>query len=230
MNPDSDHALAGDAEISTRPLAILGGTFDPVHLGHLRSAWEASEVLDAEVRLLPCHVPPHRERPVASVEQRVAMLRAALSGQGRLALDTRELRRSGPSYSIDTLLEIRASIGSDRPLVLLLGADAFAGLPNWHRWRELFNHAHIGVLARAGHDPELPDSLQHEISNRVREQVMDLRSKAAGYVARVPVTALEISSSGIRALLAQRRQPRYLLSDAVLNEHKLLAPYLPTEA
>lgn len=229
MSPDIDQVPAGATVTTSRPLAILGGTFDPVHLGHLRAAWEAAEALDAEVRLMPCNVPPHRAQPVASAEQRVALLRAALARQGRLGLDLRELRRSGPSYSIDTLIDLRASIGSERPLVLLLGMDAFAGLPSWHRWLELFHYAHIGVLTRAGHNPALPDSLQHEIRDRKRENAADLRGKAAGYVITVPVTALEISSSAIRALLAQRRQPRFLLPTAVLAEHKLLAPYLPTE-
>src|SRR6185312_1151077 len=120
-----------------RPLAILGGTFDPVHLGHLRAAWEAAEALDAEVRLVPAHVPPHRSAPVASAPQRVAILRAALAGQDRLKLDTRELDRDGPSYTYDTLAGLRPEIGA-RPLVLLIGSDAFAALPTWHRWRELF--------------------------------------------------------------------------------------------
>jgi nicotinate-nucleotide adenylyltransferase len=132
-----------------KPLAIFGGTFDPIHIGHLSVAWEAAELLDAEVRLMPASVPPHRSSPTASAEQRVEMLRAALRGQSRLMLDTRELDRSGPSYTIDTLHELRREFG-DRPLVLLLGADAFAGLRSWHRWRELFDVTHIGMLNRPG--------------------------------------------------------------------------------
>jgi len=128
-----------------KPLAILGGTFDPVHIGHLNAAWEAAELLDADVRLMPANVPPHRPPPIASAQQRAAMLRAALQGQSRLALDTRELEREGPSYTVDTLAGLRAE-QDDRPLILLLGEDAFAALPSWHRWRELFDLAHIGVL------------------------------------------------------------------------------------
>ncbi|HEY2623787.1 MAG TPA: nicotinate-nicotinamide nucleotide adenylyltransferase, partial [Dyella sp.] len=107
-----------------RPLAIFGGTFDPVHLGHLSVAWEAAELLEADVQLMPASVPPHRPAPIANAPQRAAMLRAALQEQSRLTLDTRELERSGPSYTIDTLMELRAEQG-DRPLVLLMGADAF---------------------------------------------------------------------------------------------------------
>src|SRR3954466_10198450 len=95
-----------------RPIAILGGTFDPVHIAHLRVAWEAAEALDAEVRLMPANVPPHRAAPVASAEQRVRMLEAALAGQGRLTLDTRELKRAGASYTFDTLHELRAECGA----------------------------------------------------------------------------------------------------------------------
>lgn len=211
----------------TRPLAILGGTFDPVHFGHLRIAWEAAEALDAEVRLLPCKNPPHRPPPVASAEQRVALLRSALKGQGRLALDLRELRRSGPSYSIDTMIELRASIGSERPLVLLLGADAFAGLAEWHRWEELFDCAHIGVLTRPGKNPQPDQKLHDAYCRRRSNNALDLRLEPAGRIAVIRVSALEISSSMIRALLANRRQPRYLMPEDILREPALLEPYLP---
>ena len=100
-----------------KPLAIFGGTFDPVHLGHLNAAWEAAELLDADVRMLPASVPPHRPAPIASASHRAAMLRAALRGQARLELDTRELDREGLSYTIDTLRELRKEVG-ERPLVL----------------------------------------------------------------------------------------------------------------
>jgi nicotinate-nucleotide adenylyltransferase len=116
-----------------RPLAILGGTFDPVHNAHLRVAWEASEMLDADVRLVPAHVPPHRDQPVAGAAERAAILRAALKGQDRLVADERELRREGPSWTIDTLIGLRDEIGAERPLVVLVGADAFLGLPAWPR-------------------------------------------------------------------------------------------------
>jgi nicotinate-nucleotide adenylyltransferase len=205
-------------------LAIFGGTFDPVHLGHLSVAWEAAELLDAEVRLLPASVPPHRMAPIASAEQRVAMLRAALQGQSRLTLDTRELQRSGPSYTIDTLTELRAEQG-ERPLVLLLGADAFAGLPSWHRWRELFDVAHIGVLSRPGMEVMLPDELQHMIADRRADDATALRHTPAGKLIELAVTPLEISATRIRELLAAGRDPRYLLPAGLFDDPRLLAPY-----
>jgi nicotinate-nucleotide adenylyltransferase len=207
-----------------RPLAIFGGTFDPVHLGHLSVAWEASELLDADVRLIPASVPPHRPAPIATATQRVAMLRAALQEQSRLTLDTRELERTGPSYTIDTLIELRAEQG-ERPLVLLIGADAFAGLPTWHRWRELFDVAHIGVLSRPGVEATLPDALEAELAARRADSFAVLHSIPAGKVIELAVTPLEISATRIRELLAEGRDPRYLLPCGLFDDPAVLAPY-----
>lgn len=207
-----------------KPLAIFGGTFDPVHIGHLCVAWEASELLDAEVLLMPARVPPHRSAPIASVEQRVAMLRAALVGQSRIRLDLRELERDGPSYTVDTLRDLRAEHG-DRPLVLLMGADAFAGLAQWHQWRELFGLAHIGVLSRPEVTPELPDELAGSLAERRTESLDALRDVPAGHIAELAVTPLAISATRIRSLLAAGRLPRYLLPAALLEDPALLAPY-----
>jgi nicotinate-nucleotide adenylyltransferase len=207
-----------------KPLAIFGGTFDPVHLGHLSVAWEASELLDAEVRLMPASVTPHRPPPSATAQQRVAMLHAALQGQSRLTLDTRELERSGPSYTIDTLIELRAEQGR-RPLVLLIGADAFAGLSSWHRWRELFEVAHIGVLSRPGVPAVLPDELLQMTVGRHVDDAVALRDVPAGKLIGLAVTPLEISATRIRELLAVGRDPRYLLPAGLFDDTQLLAPY-----
>jgi len=209
-------------------IAILGGTFDPVHIGHLRVAWEAAEALNAQVRLVPAQVPPHRPAPVASVAQRVRMLQLALAGQQRLTLDTRELNRAGPSYTFDTLQSLRAEFGDSRPLILLLGADAFAGLPTWHRWGELFDLAHIVVLTRPGHCAALPPELAHRVGARRVEIARRLSESAAGHVFELAVTPLEISASQVRAMLAQGRDPRWLLPDALLAAPELLAVYRPT--
>jgi len=210
--------------MSTRPLAVFGGTFDPVHIGHLTVAWEAAELLDAEVRLMPASVPPHRPAPLASSAERVAMLRAALAGQSRLVLDARELEREGPSYTIDTLRELRAEQGA-RPLVLLLGADAFAGLPGWHRWRELFDFAHIGVLSRPGVDALRPAELIEEVVARRVDDVAALHAGPCGKLIELAVTPLEISATRIRELLAAGRDPRYLLPAGLFDDPGLLAPY-----
>ncbi|HET8942821.1 MAG TPA: nicotinate-nucleotide adenylyltransferase [Rudaea sp.] len=207
------------------PIAILGGTFDPVHIGHLRVAWEAAEGLGAQVRLMPAHVPPHRPPPQASAEQRVRMLELSLIGQDRLILDTRELRRDGPSYSVDTLRELRSEVGSAQSLTLLLGADAFVGLPSWHRWRELFDLAHLVVLTRPGHEAQAPAELVAEIAPRRVHDAQALQCTPAGHVFDLRVSALEISSSMIRERLARGHEPRWLLADALLAQPELLDVY-----
>jgi nicotinate-nucleotide adenylyltransferase len=207
-----------------KPLAIFGGTFDPVHLGHLCVAWEAAELLDADVLMMPAGQPPHRPPPIATAAQRLAMLQVALRGQSRLTADARELARDGASYTVDTLAGLRAEQG-DRPLVLLLGADAFAGLPNWHEWRRLFELAHIGVLSRPGERPPLPAALQREIAGRRVDDAAALRSVPAGGVVELAVTPLEISATRIRQLLADGREPRYLLPAGLFDSAGLLAPY-----
>ncbi len=207
-----------------KPLAIFGGTFDPIHLGHLCVAWEASELLDADVLMMPAGQPPHRPPPIATAAQRLAMLQVALRGQSRLTADARELARDGASYTVDTLAGLRAEQG-DRPLVLLLGADAFAGLPNWHEWRRLFELAHIGVLSRPGERPPLPAALQREIAGRRVDDAAALRSVPAGGVVELAVTPLEISATRIRQLLADGREPRYLLPAGLFDSAGLLAPY-----
>ena len=211
--------------ITERPLAIFGGTFDPIHIGHLRAAWEASEALDAEVRIVPAKIPPHRPQPVAGAAERAAMLRAAVAGQDRLALDLRELEREGPSYTFDTLTSLRAEIGGARPLVVLIGADAFAGLSEWHRWRELFKLAHMCVLTRPAQIPAMSGELAAEVASRTVDDMAGLREGPAGCVLNMVVSALGISATRIRALLAEGREPRWLVPDALLDDPALLQPY-----
>lgn len=196
-----------------------------MHLGHLRAALEAGEVLDADVRLIPAKLPPHRPQPVASAQQRVAMLRAALAVQNRIALDTRELDRDGPSYTFDTLTSLREESGMLRPLILLLGADAFVGLPSWHRWRELFELAHLGVLTRPGHSSPLPAELAEAIEARRVSDMARLHGDPNGLVCEIAITPLDISATRIRALLREGGDPRWLVPGVMLADPALLAPY-----
>jgi nicotinate-nucleotide adenylyltransferase len=207
-----------------KPLAIFGGTFDPVHLGHLCVAWEASELLDADVLMMPSGIPPHRPPPIASAEKRVAMLKVALRDQSRLILDTRELARSGPSYTVDTMTELRREQG-DRPLILLLGADAFAGLPGWHGWQKLFELAHIGVLSRPGEQALFPQALMDVTDGRWVKSAAGLAAQPSGRLIALSVTPLEISATRIRELLAAGREPRYQLPSGLFDDVGLLAPY-----
>ncbi len=201
-----------------RPLGLLGGTFDPIHVGHLRAAIEAREALAAaEVRLLPCAVPPHREQPMATAEQRLEMLEAAIAGIDGLRADARELHRGGPSYTHDTLVSLRAEIGDARPLVLILGADAFAGLPGWHRWRELSEHAHLAVLARPDAHGLIDPRLEDLLASRGTANPADLGRRPAGLVLRLQIPPLPVSSTLIRTRLREGRSVRFLLPDPVVE-------------
>lgn len=205
-------------DTSARPVAVFGGTFDPVHYGHLRVAWEVAEQLQCEVRLLPSAQPPHRAQPGAEAEDRARMLTLALAGQDRLRLDRRELDRAGPSYSHDTLAELRAELGPERPLIFVVGADAFRSLPSWHRWRELTGLAHLVAMTRPRQRlDKLDPDLHQAMAGRWTGLVERLRNEPCGRVLVVRVTPLAISSSLIRAALAAGRSPQYLLPPAVLD-------------
>lgn len=206
------------------PVGVFGGTFDPIHYGHLRVALEVLEALElAELRLLPARQPPHRDTPGASPEQRLALLRLAVADQPGFVIDERELRRSGPSYMVDTLTSLRAEL-PDSPLCLLVGRDAFGELPGWSRWKRLFELAHLVVLTRPGNWPELPAELNAEISDRRFSNPAGLTGRRAGGVWFQAVTPLAISATRIRELLANGHSPRYLLPDAVheyIGAHRL---------
>lgn len=203
------------------PIGILGGTFNPIHFGHLRMAQELGEGLDlAEVRLIPAGTPPHRDPPQVSAQQRLDMVRLGLGGNPLLRLDEREILKQTPCYTLETLAELRRELGWERPLCLLMGADAFWGLPTWYHWRELFDLAHIVVAHRpgfAGEDPSagFPSELHEELEKRQRQDVKALHQSPSGMIVNHPVTALDISSTRIRALLRQGLSPRYLLPAAV---------------
>jgi len=200
------------------PLALLGGTFDPVHVGHLRAAIEAREALHAdEIRLLPCAVPPHREQPAVGPEQRLLMLQAAIAGIPGLHTDARELQRSGPSYTYDTLLSVRGEIGERRPLVLVLGADAFAGLPTWYRWREITNVAHIAVLTRPDAHGLIDPRLEDLLASAGTADPARLAAAAAGQVLRLQIPPMPVSSTLVRTRLRQGRSVRFLVPDAVIE-------------
>jgi len=209
--------------MSIAPIAILGGTFDPIHYGHLRLAQELAESMRmAEVRIVPAGMPPHRAAPQVTAQQRLEMVRLAVAGNPLFTVDDREIRRSGPGYSVDTLTELRREAGAMRPLCMLLGADAFLELATWHRWRELFGLAHIVVAHRPGFPPEswperMPQPLAREYEARLMLQPFAVHLAPAGGIATQAIAALDISGSMIRDSLARGVSPRYLLPDPVLD-------------
>jgi nicotinate-nucleotide adenylyltransferase len=199
-------------------LGIYGGTFDPIHYGHLRTALEVKDALRLDaLRFLPCRLPPHRGTPGATPAQRLRMLELALEGCGLgFAVDRRELERAGPSYMVDTLDSLRAEL-PDEPLCLILGLDAFCGLPRWHRWRELFGLAHIAVMQRPdAPEPAWNEELEEVVRERRLQQVDALSMSLAGRIVFLDVTQLAISATSIRQLVAAGKSPRYLLPDPVL--------------
>ncbi|MFW2404964.1 MAG: nicotinate-nucleotide adenylyltransferase [Gammaproteobacteria bacterium] len=198
-------------------IGILGGTFDPVHYGHLRTAMELRQCLGfEEVRFVPCRIPPHDKAPVASVDQRLAMLAAAVQDTPGFVVDERELHREGPSYSVDTLTSMRQDF-PECPLSLIVGMDAFAGLTSWHRWEELLNLAHIVVAHRPGAAPPRDDALQALLDRRRSCDPADLGRASFGRILLHSVTQLDISSSAIRDGILRRENQRFLLPDRVVE-------------
>lgn len=197
---------------------MFGGTFDPVHYGHLRSALELVEKLGlAEVRLMPSARPPHREAPVCSAQDRIAMVRLAVEGEPRLACDDRELRRPGASYTCDSLAALRGELGPQRPLCMVVGCDALRGLDRWKRWEEFLDLAHVVVIARPGWSlPEAGPVAEWVRAHRLPGPA-GLRRDACGGVLLEELRPLAISSTEIRELLASGRSARYLMPQPVLD-------------
>jgi nicotinate-nucleotide adenylyltransferase len=206
-------------------IGILGGTFDPIHFGHLRTALELAETLDLQrILLIPGGTPPHRGAPVASAQQRLTMVELSVQQSERLHADGRECRKSSASYTVETLLELRREWGDQVRLSLCVGADAFAGMHTWHRWQELPELAHIVVVARPGwHLPE--DLGELEIwRDRFVYQDDTLAYSTAGKVLFLSLTPMAVSATHIRQLIGEGHSARYLLPDSVwhyIQQHRL---------
>lgn len=208
-----------------KPIGILGGTFDPVHIGHLRLALELYDALDlAEIRFIPLHSHPFGKTPQAAPAQRQRMLELALADLPECKLDLRELQRGGLSYTVDTIESLRAE-DEKRPLCLFLGLDAFQQLDRWRRWDTLLKSTHIVVVDRPG-SPHMTQGMQDTQFNSViadlteqhtTDSVESLHTTAAGCIFRHPIPLLDISATRIRSLIASGRSARYLVPDNVLN-------------
>ncbi|TAN71144.1 MAG: nicotinate-nucleotide adenylyltransferase [Methylobacter sp.] len=206
-------------------IGIFGGTFDPVHYGHLRSALEVKDIFGLdEVRLIPCANPPHREQPAVTANMRLQMLELAIKNQPGLKIDTRELDRYNldqtPSYMVDTLKSLRQEFKNE-PLLLFIGSDAFKHLTGWHQWQRLFDYAHIVVMTRPGFNTQQLDDF---FKARLAVDTKELALASAGNLCFQQITQLDISATAIRNIIARKQNPGFLLPDAVIEyikQHQL---------
>ena len=216
--------------LKNKPIGIFGGTFDPIHHGHLRLAQEALEQCGLQqVRFIPSGMPPHRTAPYATAEHRLNMVRIALQGNASFVLDEREIRREGPCYTVDTLRSLRAETGAQQPLCLLMGGDAFLSLHTWRDWEDLFELAHLVVVQRPG----LPlgnaidaanAALRQQYIARLAPAPRVAQESACGAIVVLDMPLLEISATDIRKRCAEKKTLHYLLPEAVadyIHSHNL---------
>ena len=212
-------------------VGLLGGTFNPIHFGHLRMAQELADALNlSEVRFIPSANPPHKSMPTVSAKHRAAMVQLAIVDNPLFKLDTRELARIGASYTIDTLISLRKELSQEdkQPisLCLIIGSDAFMHLNTWARWQELLSYCHIILVQRptASKQAKLTDELAVFLQDHYTEDLDDLTNNAAGYIHMQAITPMEISSTNIRNALIKKLSTRYLVPEKVIDylaKHKL---------
>ena len=214
-----------------RLVGIFGGTFNPIHFGHLRMAQELADGLGMdEVKFIPSANPPHKESVTVSAEHRAAMVEIAIADNPLFTLDQCELKREGASYTIDTLTSLRESLGKETALCLMMGSDAFVKLNTWHRWRELLDYAHIVLVQRPNPtEPQekINEELQTFLQDHYTEQVSDLSNESAGLINMQTISAHDISATQIRSQLQHGQSVRYLLPNKVteyIQQHHLYQP------
>ena len=196
-------------------IGVLGGTFDPVHFGHLRFAIELRDAIaiegwDSRVHLVPCHIPPHRDQPLATAQQRLEMLRLAIGERPGFQLDQREIQSGAPSFSVDTLQSLRDEF-PDAQLILAVGMDVFEGFCRWHRWRDILELASLVVSTRPGAQPNAVNALMPQ------RQISLEELRVPGQIATLEMTPIDISSSCIRQLIASGSSLDYLLPESVAD-------------
>ncbi len=224
----STKQISNKKPLGKKAIGVFGGSFDPVHFGHLRAALELALTFNLEsVRLVPNHQPPHRALADVSAQHRIAMLELAIRQCGQLKLDTREMDRNGPSYTIDTLMSLREEFGVEAPLIFGLGADAFEKIASWHRANELLEVSNIAVLSRPGTDVNAISDQTLPFAAHWVSAADALLSTPSGLLYKLEMTPLAISSTRIREQIARGWAPDFLLPEAVchyIEQHQLYRP------
>lgn len=196
-------------------IGIMGGTFDPIHFGHLRTALELKQILNLdEIRLIPCKDPVHKERVHSLANDRLFMLQLAVANTPGLCVDDREINRQTPSYMVNTLQAIRNEL-PETPLCLIMGSDSFCNLPTWYRWQHILDLAHIIVVMRPGHPFTMDSTLEHLMEERQLDDPEGLQELPSGYIYVQTISALEIDATTIRSQVAAGYNPQFLLPEAV---------------
>lgn len=206
-------------------IGIFGGTFDPIHFGHLRTALELYQALDlGEVKLIPCYQPVHRKNPIATPEQRLEMVQVAIEDEPALTVDPCEIERRSPSYMIDTLISLREKC-PETPLCLIMGIDALLGFPSWHRFADILTLAHLVIAHRPQYQLPQTGTIADLLKERLKYQAAALHETLSGNILLHPVTALEISATDIRKQITKGLNPRYLMPDSVYQYIKKQGVY-----
>lgn len=217
-------------EHAARCVGVLGGTFDPIHYGHLRTALELRERLALDhVRFIPCNDPPTSKHPLLDAQTRLRLVKAAIESEPQFVVDAREIERGGVSYTVDTLKSLRSDF-SDTPLALIMGMDAFLSLPSWHNWSSLIEYAHIVVAHRPGWQAPRDGVLGRLLGDRAVDSPRRLHDEMAGHVYVAEVTQLEISSTALRTSISEGVDPKFLVPPAVRSIVLELECYAGTAA
>ncbi len=201
-------------------IGLLGGTFNPIHFGHLRMAQELADSLSLNsVKFIPSANPPHKPEPQVSAEHRAAMVQLAITGNSQFQFDGRELSRTGASYTVETLESLRNELGDHAGLVLIMGSDAFTKFNTWHRWQEIIKLCHIALVQRPAstNKESLTKELETFLHNNYTEHTQDLHESSAGLITMQAITPLEISSTAIRQALQLKHSAHYLMPENVLD-------------
>lgn len=204
-------------------IGLMGGTFDPIHLGHMRLAWEASTLLGlTQMEIMPCHLPPHRDTPSSDAAHRIEMARLACAETPSFHVNDWEVKKHTASYTVETLQYLRDKTSNDTPLIFVMGMDAFRLFCRWHHWQDILSLCHLWVAHRPGSKPPEALSDEYALLQKCRaEQPHDLLGSAAGSIHVHNTTALDISATQLREDIQQGFEPRFLLPDSVWRYIKL---------